>query len=74
MNMRLLFRLALLATFLITQAIPTFSQGQSDANRVNIWELMERRDLRLQEIDAIAKRYFDAVGRERGTGFKQYER
>ena len=52
----------------------SFSQGQSDANRVNIWELMQRRDLRLQEIDAIAKRYFDAVGRERGTGYKQYER
>ena len=53
---------------------PAISQGQSDANRVNIWELMERRDLRLQEIDAIAKRFFDAVGRERGTGYKQYER
>lgn len=40
----------------------------------DIFELMERRDLRLNEIDAIAKRHFDRIGRVRGTGYKQYER
>ncbi|MDI1322004.1 MAG: fibronectin type III domain-containing protein [Algoriphagus sp.] len=53
----------------LTQA---FSQGQD--RDINIWELMERRDMRLSEIDALARRYFNAVGRERGSGHKQYER
>ncbi|MFM7839528.1 MAG: WD40/YVTN/BNR-like repeat-containing protein, partial [Chitinophagaceae bacterium] len=47
------------------------TQGQS---RINIFELMERRDLRLSEIEAIARKHFDEVGRVRGTGYKQYER
>ncbi|TDQ16439.1 putative secreted protein (Por secretion system target) [Algoriphagus boseongensis] len=55
-------------------SIPGFSQGNSADKRIDIWKLMERRDMKLQEIDALAKRFFDAVGRTRGTGFKQYER
>lgn len=46
----------------------------AQAQRVDIFQLMERRDLRLTEIDAIAKRHFDIVGRGRGTGYKQFER
>jgi len=74
MKTRKIFFIAFTILIWMANANQAFSQGQSDANRINIWELMERRDLRLQEIDAIAKRFFDAVGRERGTGFKQYER
>jgi hypothetical protein len=48
-----------------------FVSGQG---RVDIFELMQRRDLKLSEIDAIAKRHFDVVGRVKGTGHKQYER
>lgn len=48
---------------------PAFSQSKTD-----IWALMNRRDLRLTEIDALAKKHFDEVGRVRGTGYKQYER
>ena len=48
--------------------------GSVLAQQVDIFQLMERRDLRFREIDAIAKRHFDLVGRVRGTGYKQYER
>ena len=49
----------------------SLSQGKSD---LNIFKLMERRDIRLSEIDALAKKHFDIVGRGKGTGSKQYER
>ena len=39
-----------------------------------IFSLMERNDLRLQEIEAIANRHFDSVGTGRGTGYKQFQR
>ncbi len=39
-----------------------------------IWELMERKDLRLEDIDRQAEEYFNQVGKERGTGYKQYQR
>jgi hypothetical protein len=54
---------------LLFQSIIAFSQ-----QKIDIWELMERRDLRLKDIDAIAERYFKEVGKVRGTGYKQYER
>ncbi len=62
---------SLLSLFLVVISLAVSSQGKSD---INIFELMERRDLRLSEIDAIAKRHFDIVGKVRGTGYKQYER
>jgi Secretion system C-terminal sorting domain/Fibronectin type III domain/Sortilin, neurotensin receptor 3, len=62
---------SLLTMILLLLSDLLFAQGQG---RVNIFELMERRDLRLSEIDAIARKHFDVVGRERGTGHKQYER
>jgi hypothetical protein len=39
-----------------------------------IFELMERTDISLQEIETIAKRHFDTAGTERGSGYKQYQR
>ena len=60
----LLFLLVLVCAF-------SFSQGKSD---LNIFKLMERRDIRLSEIDALAKKHFNIVGRGKGTGNKQYER
>lgn len=35
---------------------------------------MERNDLRIDEVETLAKRYFDRVGTERGSGNKQYQR
>lgn len=62
---------SLFSLFLVIFSLTALSQGKSD---INIFELMERRDLRLSEIDVIAKRHFDIVGKVRGTGYKQYER
>lgn len=70
-HLRLLLPFIFLSIVLVAQ--PAGAQQQAQ-DRVNIWELMERRDLRLSEIDALAKRHFDLVGRVRGTGYKQYER
>lgn len=39
-----------------------------------VWSLMERKDLRLVDIDRQAEDYFNRVGKERGTGYKQYQR
>ena len=39
-----------------------------------IFELMEKKDLKLQEIDSIANKYFETKGTGRGTGYKQYQR
>lgn len=40
----------------------------------NIFELMDRTDLRLQEVEAWADDYFARVGTGQGSGFKQYQR
>lgn len=39
-----------------------------------VLELTERNDLRLQEIEELANQYFDQVGREQGSGYKQFQR
>jgi len=39
-----------------------------------VFDLMERKDLKLQEIDSIANKYFETKGTGRGTGYKQYQR
>ncbi|NOT52864.1 MAG: PKD domain-containing protein [Chitinophagaceae bacterium] len=39
-----------------------------------VFELMDRTDLTLQEIEAKANRHFDSVGTGRGTGYKQFQR
>lgn len=40
----------------------------------NIYELMEREDLSIQEVESWANDYFSRVGTGQGTGFKQYQR
>jgi photosystem II stability/assembly factor-like uncharacterized protein len=42
--------------------------------QIDIFQLMERRDIKLQQIDSIAQRHFDAVGTDRGSGYTQYQR
>jgi hypothetical protein len=42
--------------------------------QLDIFEIMQRRDLRIDQIEQLAKRYFDSTGTERGTGYKQYQR
>ncbi len=39
-----------------------------------VYELMERTDLTLDEIQSRANRYFDSAGTGRGTGYKQFQR
>lgn len=42
--------------------------------QTDIYELMERRDIRLSSIDSIAQQYFNQAGTGRGSGYKQYQR
>lgn len=58
------------ALFFILSAFlfPVISYAQE------IFDLMERRDLKLQQIDSIAKKYFTEKGTGQGTGYKQYQR
>jgi hypothetical protein len=46
----------------------------ANAQKINIHELMERTDLKIQEVEAIADAHFKVVGTERGSGYKQYQR
>ena len=39
-----------------------------------VFDLMERTDLTLQEIETRANKHFDSVGTGRGTGYKQFQR
>ncbi len=39
-----------------------------------VFELMERTDLSIHEIEIRANRYFDSAGTGRGTGYKQFQR
>ncbi len=59
-------RLGVLLFCLLTSSV-VFAQ-------IDIFEVMQRKDLRLSEVEALAKRYFDSTGTERGTGYKQYQR
>jgi photosystem II stability/assembly factor-like uncharacterized protein len=40
----------------------------------DIFAIMERTDISLQEVETLAQRYFAAVGTGQGTGYKQYQR
>lgn len=40
----------------------------------NVFEIVQRRDVKIDQIELLAKKYFDSVGTERGTGYKQYQR
>ncbi len=39
-----------------------------------VFDLMERRDLSIYQVQQFADRYFEGVGTGRGTGYKQYQR
>lgn len=42
--------------------------------QINIFELMERSDLKLNEVEILANEHFAKVGTARGSGYKQYQR
>lgn len=49
--------------------------GATTANaQIDIHQLMQRTDLKLSQIDSIAKQYFTAVGTGKGSGYNQYQR
>lgn len=58
---------ALLIVSMSMISFKTFAQ-------TDIFQLMQRQDLTLQEIEKIADRYFDSVGTGQGSGHKQYQR
>jgi hypothetical protein len=41
---------------------------------ISIFQLMERRDLRLKDIEAEGKKYFEKHGTGKGSGYKQFQR
>ncbi len=43
-------------------------------SQINIYELMERRDINISEIEKLATQYFEKAGTGKGTGYKQYSR
>jgi len=51
-----------------------FSLAISSSAQEKIFELMERTDLSLQEVQRRADRIFDSSGTGKGTGYKQYQR
>lgn len=56
-------------TLLSFSLLTYFAQSQS-----NIFQLMERTDLPINQVEALAKKHFDSVGTGRGTGYKIYQR
>ncbi len=42
--------------------------------QIDIIQLMERRDLKLAQIDSIAKKHFEVVGTAKGSGYNQFQR
>lgn len=54
--------------------ISVFYSAQVVFGQSNIFELMERNDLNIQEVESWANEYFLKVGTGQGTGFKQYQR
>ncbi|MBK8954119.1 MAG: fibronectin type III domain-containing protein [Saprospiraceae bacterium] len=51
-----------------------FLFSQSSYAQNNIFELMERDDLSISEVESWANDYFSRVGTGQGSGFKQYQR
>ncbi len=55
--------------------LTVFVMGATTANaQIDIHQLMQRTDLKLSQIDSIAKQYFAAVGTGKGSGYNQYQR
>lgn len=61
-------KISFLAIFSII-FLATVSGQQTD-----IFELMQRTDLTIQQVESIADRYFKTAGKGRGSGYKQYQR
>jgi photosystem II stability/assembly factor-like uncharacterized protein len=40
----------------------------------NIFDVMQRTDLSLQQVQSFAKKWFDSLGTAKGTGYNQYQR
>lgn len=53
--------------------VAVFAASSAEA-QVDIFQLMERTDLSIQEVEKIADSYFQEVGTGKGTGYKQYQR
>ena len=62
-----------LRTFLLS-LFALFSVSSTVFSQTNIFELMERTDMKIQDVEAWADAYFARVGTGQGTGFKQYQR
>ncbi|MCC6721586.1 MAG: T9SS type A sorting domain-containing protein [Bacteroidia bacterium] len=63
----LLLKKLLVACFFTLFFLNSYSQ-------VNIFEIMDNSNLKLEEVEKIAEKYFNEVGTGRGTGYKQYQR
>ena len=48
--------------------------GITSFAQTDIIQLMERRDLKLSQIDSIAQQHFSIVGKAKGSGYNQYQR
>jgi hypothetical protein len=59
-----LFCLALCSSFSVLTA----------QQKTDIFELMERKDLKFQEVEQLADQHFNSVGRGQGSGNKHFER
>ena len=53
--------------------VALFTIARAEA-QIDIFQLMERNDLPIQEVEKIADSYFKEVGTGKGTGYKQYQR
>lgn len=67
---------ALVFMQLIFTSAGTYAQNQQDllADEINIFQIMERTDLPLDEIEKLAEAYFKIHGTGKGSGYKQYQR
>lgn len=66
-NERHMQKKLLLLWLLISSLLPVSGQRF-------ILDLMERNDIRLSDAEAMAKRYFDSAGTDRGTGYVHFQR
>lgn len=64
-----LFQVVIFALFAFMGTVNASAQAITD-----IHELMNRSDLTLEEVDVLAKDYFNQVGTGQGSGYKHYER
>jgi len=72
MDSRKFYYKSILKVFAST-ILSTFFYFNSSA-QTNIFQLMERTDLKIDSIEKIASQHFATVGTGKGSGFKQYQR